>query len=160
VRRIFTILGSVIAMLALTTTVALGAITFHEGPEFTFNGDGSVTVTADLSGLGNQPATATITQNATATYTCENPGGNLAPGQKGVAVSSTASEPISTEKNGRATIDLTAGALVPDETVSGKDAGCPNGRWTGIDPVLSGDTTATLTIIQGGKVIYSETITK
>lgn len=101
-RRTITIALGVFSLLALTTTIALAAITFHEGPTFTFNDDGSVMVTADLSGLGNQPATATVTQSATATYTCQNPGGNVAPGQKGVPVSSSASEPISTAKNGRA----------------------------------------------------------
>lgn len=153
-------LALVVSMFAITTTVALAAITFHDGPNFSFNPDGSVTVTADLSGLGNQPATATVTQSATATYTCQNPGGNVAPGQKGVPVTSSASDPIRTAKNGRATIDLTAAALDPADTVSGKTAGCPNGKWTGINPVISGDTTATLTIVQGGQVIYSETITR
>jgi hypothetical protein len=159
-RRSLTILGLVVAIFAFTTTAALAAITFHEGPLFTFNQDGSVTVTADLSGLGNQPATATVTQNATATYTCQNPGGNVAPGQNGVPVTSSASAPVRTDKNGRATIDLTAGALEPAATVNGRTAGCPNGKWVGINPVISGPTTATLTIVQGGDVIYTLTITR
>lgn len=159
-RRTLSILGLVLALFAFTTTAALAAITFHSGPNFAFNNDGSVTVTADLSGLGNQPATATVTQSAVATYTCQNPGGNVAPGQNGVPVTSSASGPISTDKNGRATINLTAGALDPADTVSGRVAGCPNGKWTGINPVLSGPTTATLTIVQGGQVIYTQTITR
>lgn len=159
-RRKIAAVGGATALLVLTATVALAAITFHEGPTFTFNSDGSVTVTADLSGLGNQPATATITQNASATYTCLNKGGNVAPGQNGVPVTSSASGPIRTDKNGRATIDLTAPALDPADTVSGRVAGCPNGNWTGINPVLNGPITATLTIVQGGEVIYTDTITR
>lgn len=158
-RRTLSTFGLVISLFAITTSIALAAITFHDGPNFTFNGDGSVTVTADLSGLGNQPATATITQNASATYTCQNNGGNVAPGQNGVPVVSSASAPISTAKNGRATIDLTASPLDPPDTVGGRVAGCPNGKWTGINPVLNGPTTATLTIVQGGQVIYTQTIT-
>jgi hypothetical protein len=158
VRRIFTIFGGVIALMALTTTVALGAVTFHSGPDFDFNSDGSVTVTGDMSGLGNQPATATIVQSVTAFYTCENPGGNIAPGQKGVSFTSDpVSQDLSTDKNGRAILELTAPAIAPDETVGGKTAGCPNGRWIGIDPVIS-EQSATLTITQRGQVIYTETV--
>ncbi|MBA3687759.1 MAG: hypothetical protein H0W81_02810 [Chloroflexi bacterium] len=91
-------------------------------------------------------------------YTCQNPGGNVAPGQKGVPVTSEGSQQLSTTKNGRATLNVTAGPLVPDETVGGKTAGCPNGKWTGINPVLNGPISATLTIVQGGHVIYTETI--
>jgi hypothetical protein len=64
---------------------------------------------------------------------------------------------LSTDKNGRATLDLTAPAIAPDATVNGKTAGCPNGRWTGIDPVIS-EQSATLTITQRGQVIYTQTI--
>jgi hypothetical protein len=158
VRRIFTVLGSVIALTALTTTVALGAITWHSGPDFAFNEDGSVTVTGDMSGLGNQPATATIVQSVTAFYTCQNPGGNIAPGQKGVSYTSDpVTQGLNTDKNGRDLIDLTAPAIAPDATVGGKTAGCPNGRWTGINPVIS-EQSATLTITQRGQVIYTETV--
>jgi hypothetical protein len=158
VRRTFTILGAVIAMMALTATVALGAITWHSGPDFAFNDDGSVTVTGDLSGLGNQPATASIVQSVTAFYTCQNPGGNIAPGQKGVSFTSDpVTQTLSTDKNGRALLDLTAPAIAPDATVNGKTAGCPNGKWTGINPVIS-EQSATLTITQRGQVIYTETV--
>src|SRR5687767_3509118 len=115
------IAATVLAALALTATVALGAITFHNGPDFAFNEDGSVTVTADMSGLGNSPATASIVQTITANYTCENPGGNIAPGQKGVSFTSDpVSQQLATSKNGRAILNLTAPAVAPAETVSGR----------------------------------------
>lgn len=147
-----------LAAVALTTSLVLGAVTFHSGPDFAFNDDGSVTVTGDLSGLGNQPATASIVQTVTAMYTCENPGGNFAPGQKPVtSTSDPVTQELSTDKNGRAILDLTAPAIAPAETVNGKTAGCPNGNWTGINPVVISQS-ATLTITQRGKVIYTETV--
>lgn len=159
-RRALNISLAVLALLAITTATALGAITFHSGPTVVWNSDGSATATGDLSGLGNTPATATLAITSFATYTCQNPGGNTAPGQKSVAVfGSPSSQTLSTDKNGRATLDVTAAAPVPAETVSGKAAGCPNGRWTGINPVLTGPATATLTITQRGKIIFQQDYT-
>lgn len=157
--RKFLIGTTAVATLALTASIALGAVTFHSGPDFTFNEEtGEVTVTADMSGLGNQPAIASITQSVTAFYTCQNPGGNIAPGQKGLSFTSDpVTQGLNTDKNGRDLIDLTAPAIAPDETVGGKTAGCPNGRWTGINPVIS-ERSATLTITQRGQVIYTETV--
>jgi hypothetical protein len=147
-----------LSAVVLTASLALGAITWHSGPDFAFNDDGSVTVTGDLSGLGNQPATASIVQTVTARYTCVNPGGNFAPGQKPVTFSSQpVTQTLSTDKNGRAILDLTAPAIAPDETVNGKTAGCPNGNWTGINPVITAQS-ATLTITQRNQVIYTQTI--
>ena len=59
-RRALTISLAVLALLAITTATALGAITFHSGPTVVWNADGSATATGDLSGLGNTPATATL----------------------------------------------------------------------------------------------------
>jgi hypothetical protein len=151
--------ASAVAAVALTASLAFGAITWHSGPDFGFNADGSVTVTGDLSGLGNQPATASIVQTITAMYTCVNPGGNFAPGQKPVTFSSDpVTQALSTDKNGRAILNLTAPAIAPAETVNGKTAGCPNGNWTGINPVILSQS-ATLTITQRGQVIYTATAT-
>lgn len=159
-RRALSITLAVIALMAVTTAIALGAITFHSGPTLTWTDDGSATATGDLSGLGNQPATATLTVESFATYTCENNGGNTAPGQNSVEVfGSPGTQALSTAKDGRATLDVTAAAPAPAETVSGKEAGCPNGNWTGVDPVLTGPTTATLTITQAGKIIFQDTYT-
>lgn len=155
--RKFLIVGAVIAMTALTATIALGAVTFHSGPDFTVNADGTITATGDLSGLGNQPATATITQTVTAFYTCENPGGNTAPGQDGATFTSPDSDQDLTTKNGRAILNVTTNQVVVADEVSGNVAGCPNGRWKGVDPVVT-DRSATLTITQRGQVLYTETI--
>jgi len=156
-RRTIGILIGVAVMLAMTATTALAAVVFHSGPTFTVNNNGTVTVTADMSGLGNDPATAFLTQTVVAQYTCVNKGGNVAPGQQGIAFTSPpASQDLSTTKNGRAQLNLTAAAVTPASQVSGRDAGCPNGNWTGVNPVII-SRSATLTIVQGGEQIFSQT---
>lgn len=158
-RRALTTTAAIAALLVLTTSVALAAVVFHSGPTITDNNDGTYTITADMSGLGNQPATATFEINQTVFYTCQNKGGNVAPGQNGVPISSSDTQQLSTTKNGRAVLNLTVEEPEPEPTVSGKTAGCPNGNWTGINPVVVGGTTGTLTIVQGGDVIFQETYT-
>jgi hypothetical protein len=145
-----------IAMVAVSTTIALAAITFHSGPTVVFNSDGSATATGNLSGLGNTPATATLQVTTSFRYTCQNKGGNVAPGQNSVEVIGQPGTQTlsSTDKNGRADLSVTAPAAVPSPTVSGTTAGCPNGNWTGVNPVQVGPASATLTITQGGQVIF------
>jgi hypothetical protein len=149
------ILAAVVATLAITTSIALAAITWHSGPTLTWNLDGSATATGNLSGLGNTPATAYLTVSSFVKYTCENHGGNVAPGQTSVEVfGAPASQQLSTTKNGRATLSVTAYPGTPADTVSGSVAGCPNGNWTGVNPVATGSPTAHLEIWQGGVLIY------
>jgi hypothetical protein len=115
--------------------LALAALNFKAGPTFFANGDGSYTATGELSGLGNTPAVATITIAGSATYTCQNPGGNTAPGQNQVTLIISGKQDLgNSDHNGRGTYDLTVGPLVFATTVSGKVAGCPNGNWTGSNP--------------------------
>jgi hypothetical protein len=150
------IMATVIAALAISTSLALAAITWHSGPTLTWNADGSATATGNLSGLGNTPATAYLQITSSFTYTCQNKGGNVAPGQNSVEVIGAPGEQLldTTSKNGRSDLNVTAYPGVPDETVSGRTAGCPNGNWTGINPVATGPATAHLTIYQGGVLIY------
>jgi hypothetical protein len=159
VNRKIGIAVAAVATLALTTTVALAAITFHSGPTVVFNADGSATATGNLSGLGNTPATATLQVTTSFRYTCQNKGGNVAPGQTSVEVIGAPGEQelSSTTKNGRADLAVTAPAAIPSPTVSGNVAGCPNGNWMGIDPQQIGPASATLTITQGGQVIFQDT---
>jgi hypothetical protein len=150
------ILTAVLATLAITTSVALAAITFHSGPTLVWNTDGSATATGNLSGLGNTPAVASLQITSSFTYTCQNKGGNVAPGQTSVEVIGAPGEQLldTTTKNGRASLSVTAYPGVPDATVSGNTAGCPNGNWTGVNPVATGPASAHLTITQGGVLIY------
>ena len=150
------IFAAVVATLAITASLAMAAITFHSGPTVTWNGDGSATATGNLSGLGNTPATAYLQITTTDKYTCQNRGGNSAPGQTSITVvGAPGSQDLdTTAKNGRSSLSVTAFPGTPASTISGSAAGCPNGNWTGVNPTATGPATATLSIVQGGTTIY------
>jgi hypothetical protein len=152
-----TSVATAITVLAFTAGTVLAAVTWHSGPTVTFNGTTSVTASGDGSGFGNQPAVATLTVNATVQYTCVNKGGNASPGQNPVAETSSGSAGLNNaDHNGRGVFNLTV-TFTPAETVSGNVAGCPNGNWTGVNPVSNGITGATLTITQANKTIFQQT---
>jgi hypothetical protein len=154
-RRLFVSFSTAIGILVVTAAVAFAAVTWKAGPTVTFNGTSSVTATGEASGLGNQPAIATLTVNGSVTYTCTNKGGNFVPGQNPVPATGTGSQDLgNSDHNGRGVLSITVSLADPAPEVSGKVAGCPNGNWKGINPVSSGITSASLTIEQGGQVIY------
>lgn len=156
-RRMVVSIAAVAMALALTGTAVFAAVTWHSGPTVTFNGTTSVTVTGDGSGFGNQPAVATLTVSASVTYTCQNKGGAQSPGQNPVAATTSGSQDLGNgDHNGRGIINLTV-SFSPAATVPGKSIGCPNGNWTGVNPVSGGITSATLTITQGGSTIFGPT---
>lgn len=144
--------------LALSAGTAFAALTFHTGPTVTFSGS-SASATANVSGLGNDPATAQLFVNGTAEYTCTNKGGNAAPGQN--PQPATGASPVqdlgSTAKNGRATVNVTATLTAP-LTIPAKTAGCPGANWTATLSSLT-VTSATLVITQKGVEVYRQTFT-
>ena len=154
-RRIFSSISAAITILAFTAAVASAAVTWKTAPSVTFNGTSSVTASGEASGLGNQPAIATLEVEGTVTYTCRNKGGAEAPGQNPVPATGTGTQDLgNSDHNGRGVLNITVSLDAPAPTIGGKVAGCPNGNWIGINPVTSGITAATLTIEQGGQVIF------
>jgi hypothetical protein len=153
-RRILLLVVAAIAALTVTG-VALAAVTFHSGPTFTTIGLPGYTanLSANASGLGQTSITGSIAFSGTVQYTCQNNGGNIAPGQPFVFAQPPTSQTVAPDKNGRATIDLTV-SFSPPPTQPGKDVGCPSGKWTGINPVVTGPVTATATIIWSGQTLY------
>jgi hypothetical protein len=155
-------------IVSTTAAVVLAAITWHSGPTFTQNAgsdgtlntiDDTFTITGDGSGQGNTRLTATITLSGTVRYTCRNQGGNEAPGQNPVPATTTGSQDVKpTNHNGRSIVNLTVGPLTASPTIGGKVAGCPNGNWSGVNPVFEGPRTATVSITFGGAQIYTNTI--
>jgi hypothetical protein len=147
--------AAALGILALSASSVFAAVTWKSGPTVTFNGTSSVTATGEASGLGNTPAIATLEVAGTVTYTCVNKGGGEAPGQNPVPASGTGTQDLgNSDHNGRGVLSITVSLDAPAPEISGKTAGCPNGNWKGINPVSSGITSATLTIRQGGSVIY------
>ena len=154
-RRILSSFAGAMTVLAVTAAVALAAVNWKAGPDVTFNGTTSATATGEASGLGNQPAIATLEVEGTVTYTCRNKGGNEAPGQNPVPATGTGTLDLgNSDHNGRGELNITVSLDAPAPEVTGRVAGCPNGNWKGVNPVSSGILSATLTIEQGGQVIY------
>jgi hypothetical protein len=154
-RRLISSISAAAIILAIGATSVFAAVTWKAGPSVTFNGTSSVTASGEASGLGNQPAIATLTVEGTVTYTCRNKGGAEAPGQNPVPATGTGTQDLgNSDHNGRGVLSITVSLDAPAPVVGGKVAGCPNGNWQGVNPVTSGITSATLTIEQGGSVIY------
>lgn len=164
IRRLLMLFVAALVLFMTGVTAAQAA-----NPHFKKNGSPvcTVTLTASgstttcrtvLTGLGNDDLVATVTVSGFAVYQCENRGGNLAPGQNKVLTGpATAPTEISGDeiKNGNLTLVTDPAVLTADETVSGAAAGCPNGNWTGINPVLT-VTSISLVIEQPpGTVIFS-----
>lgn len=139
-----------LAAIVLFPTAAQAAVTFHSGPTFTDLGT-TLRVTGNVSGLGNTNLDVSLVASGLADVTCTNPAGNVAPGQQTTTSTSgtvTGIEP----KNGRATFSVTTAEPTPP---SGR-AACPNNKWTAT--ITDVDfTSATLTLSQGGEVIFNQT---
>ena len=155
--------GLVAALLAaiLIAPAALAANPhFVVDPTFTVNANGTVTVTGSVAGLGNQNIDVVLTAELNVEVLCRNPGGNIAPGQT-QQTTVTGTQSNIEVKNGRASFDVTTAAPALDPTLTPKQLGCPNNKWTpeiGAVTVVS----ATLQIIQpagSGNVVLEETFT-
>jgi hypothetical protein len=145
---------------ALAKPTPTSGVHFTQGgtPVCRLNADTTVDCTAELAGLGEGDIVITTSVGGSAVYQCQNKGGNLAPGQNKVLVGPEVNSvllPGDEIENGRATITgFTEDPLVAPPTVSGRAAGCPNGNWTGINPVLS-ITSVTFKATQGGVLLFS-----
>jgi hypothetical protein len=162
-RRIALLLITLLFLSALSAPLATAdSPHFKKGgsPTCTVSGSGAsatVTCTATLAGLGNDNVRVLQTLTGGAVYTCQNQGGNQAPGQNRVLVGPETTPveiPGSDIKNGNLTISVTSTLTAP-ATVSGAAAGCPNPNWTGVNPVLT--ITAISFVIEQppGTVIFS-----
>ena len=148
-RKITIVLLTAFAVL-FVPGIAQAAVVFHSGPTFTDLGT-TLNVTGNVSGLGTQDLTVTLYAPGTAAVTCSNPAGQVAPGQRTSTSTSGAQSGIEV-KNGRATFNVTtAEPASPNPAVV-----CPNRKWTATitDVVFS---SATLTLTQGGQVVFSRT---
>jgi hypothetical protein len=96
--------------------------------------------TGKVAGLGGTTFTITTEAEGTATVTCTNPGGNVAPGQNFSTDVTGSSGPTPTPRNGSARFNVTSNAP------SAPPGSCPNPGWTATvtDVVFTSDATITL----------------
>jgi hypothetical protein len=148
-----TLLG-VVAAVAVSSVALAANVHFKDGPFFTDEGT-TLSASGALAGLGNKDVTITLTATGTASsITCTNKGGKVAPGQNKPRVTTIGQQsiPVTEIKNGNVSFDLETA----QPFVTAKQAGCPNNNWTAtVDDVDF--TSATITVVQGGKVVLKET---
>lgn len=120
-------------------------------------GSASTVCRASLAGLGNGDVVISVTVRGFAVYTCQNNGGQTAPGQNKVLegpVTTPTTIPGSEIKNGNLSFVTDPAVLTAKDTVTAGEAGCPNPNWTGVDPVLT-VTSISMTIAQGGTTFFT-----
>ena len=161
-RRLAAFVVGLSLVAAALTTVSISGTTpnFHNAPTCTISGTGTTSATTTCSGtlygVGNLQLQAQTIVSGFAVYTCQNPGGNTAPGQNQVTQGPSQSQPVAlsaSDKNGSATFTTNDNTLTAASTIPGDQAGCPNGNWTGVTPQIT-ITSVELKIFQGGTTFY------
>jgi hypothetical protein len=114
------------------------------------NGNGTVTASGLITGLGSDLVTLQLITSGTATVTCTNRGGELVEAQGTTGPTTSTSAPLRPE-NGRLAFNFTSTAPT---TLNSNP--CPNGNWTYV--ITSFDvTSATLNVIQNGTTVLTYT---
>jgi hypothetical protein len=110
-----------------------------------------VQCTGKVAGLGGTTFEITVAASGIATVECENPAGNVAPGQDTAVDVAGSSGPLPTPRNGQFIFTVTTDApTVPNVPT------CPNPQWTArVVDVTFGD--ATLSLFEDGAL--SDTVT-
>jgi hypothetical protein len=106
-----------------------------------------VACSGKVAGLGGTTFEITLSAPGTASIECENPGGNVAPGQDTTLTATGSSGPLPTPRNGQYRFAvLTQTPVVPNTPT------CPNPAWTAhVIDVVFGD--ATLQLFEDGALV-------
>jgi hypothetical protein len=148
-RKLFVVLFAALG-LVFVPSAADAAVKFRAGPTFTDLGT-TLNVTGDVSGLGNENLTVQLDATGVGSVICRNPAGNQAPGQD-TTVNASGTQSDIEVKNGRAQFNVTtAEPPAPDPAVV-----CPNRKWTATITDVE-FTSATLTLSQGGMIVFQQT---
>ena len=139
-----------IAGVAAVALLAFAGVAFAQSGHFvgtqTCSDIGTqVQCSGKVAGLGGTTFTITVSAQGTATVTCTNPAGNVAPGQSFSFTATGTSGPFSTPRNGQAPYTVTT-------TAPTAPAGsCANPKWTATVTDVT-FTTATLTLTEDSTV--------
>lgn len=107
-----------------------------------------------VAGLGGTTFEINVEAQGTATVTCTNPGGNVAPGQNTAVTVAGTTTPLPTPRNGNFTFGITS----DDPNPLPATPTCPNDQWT---PTITNVsfTTATLSLFEDSNLSDSITVT-
>jgi hypothetical protein len=141
----------VLAVAALAFPSAASAQSGHFVGTPTCTDEGTtVECSGKVAGLGGTTFTILVSAQGTASVTCTNPGGNVAPGQSFDFTAAGQSGPFPTPRNGQARFTVSTNAP------SAPPGSCPNPMWTATVTDVA-FTTATITLFEDSNV--SDTIT-
>ena len=153
-RRKLVLATAMLGALMLGVTAFASSVHFKNTPPTFIDNGLTLTGLGALTGLGNQDIQVRLTATGFPTAWCINQGGNAAPGQNPATVTVAGSQNIpSTQiKNGNVAFNVTTG--VP--SLTWRQAGCPSSNWNvRITDVRF--TSATISVVQGGATVLSQT---
>jgi len=149
-KRYLLLLG-VVAVAALALPAVASAQSGHFVGTQTCSDIGTqVSCNGKVAGLGGTTFTILVSAQGTASVTCTNPAGNVAPGQSFTTTTTGSSGPFPTPRNGQSPYTVTT------NTPTAPAGSCPNPKWTATVTDVS-FTTATITLLEDSTV--SDTVT-
>ena len=123
---LFTLPAMLLAFILTATAAQAQSPHFVGTPTCTKSLSSGLTCKGKAAGLGNGPTAAFLTASSvSATYACQNHGGNIAPGQPVVTQNVTGPSQNITPRNGQ----ITFSPNIPPPTPPSAAAECPNGNW-------------------------------
>jgi hypothetical protein len=149
-KRIVVALVAAVAALVIFAGAALAQSGHFVGTPTCRDTGTQVQCTGKVAGLGGTTFTITVEAQGTASVTCTNPAGNVAPGQSFTTTVTGTSGPFATPRNGQARFTVTSDAP------TAPPGSCPNPRWTATVTDVQ-FTNATVTLFEDSTV--SDTIT-
>jgi hypothetical protein len=145
----------IIAVLALMVTALAAVPALAQSGHFvgtpTCSDQGTTyNCTGKVAGLGGTTFEIRSTATGTASVTCTNPAGNVAPGQSFTTTSTGTTGPLATPTNGNYSFNVSSA------TPTAPRGSCPNAKWTATVTDVT-FTTVTLTLLEDN--VVSDTIT-
>lgn len=152
IRRLMIVFAASALVLALTATASLAQSGHFIDRQSRCTDIGTqVQCTGKVAGLGGTTFEIRLSASGVATVECENPGGNVAPGQSFSFTAAGTSGPLPTPQNGQFVFSIMT------DHPSAPAGSCPNPGWTAtvVDVAF---TTATLTLFEDGVQVDSQTV--